>query len=96
MFCVVVKGEFLRLFKEKRVELLALAMDEDALSDALGAFLKQTIKHSFTTRMLAIVDDLSRSYLPASHYHKVPSAAGGKTYADVFPKRAGGDASSLI
>ena len=85
----------MHLYKDKKTELLTLqkdspeSMDEMSLQSEICTFLRQVVKQTFTTRLLSIVDDLSRSYLPASHSSKAPAMSGGRTHSDVFPKRAG-------
>ncbi len=68
----------MQLYKEKKKELEADARmtSPDAIEEDLCAYMRHTITHSFTTKMLSIVDELTRSYLPSSHSLKAPAITG--------------------
>ena len=75
----------MQLYKEKKSELEADARmtSPDAIEEELCAYMRHTMTHSFTTKMLSIVDELTRSYLPASHSLKAPTITGMTSHVQV-------------
>lgn len=79
-------GEFMQLYKEKKRELEVdpRMTSPDAIEEELCAYMRHTMTHSFTTKMLSIVDELTRSYLPSSHSLKAPTITGITSHKQNF------------
>ena len=57
----------MQVYREKKDELAGQGgLTPDEVDERLTTFMRQTVKDSFTNKMLSIADELNRFYLPAN------------------------------